>query len=227
MSTKTLSPEVQATLDSINASLGTEVKPKKPSATVKKLPEKWNEWQESNRIAYILFSRNIWKPVAMVSHCITQRCDCCGGEVSYIGNLFIRHQHKDSNTTWDYPMPMSEDYAALPRIYDTSCITVPECVKCFCSNTFQASRESALKLPCQCEIPMSHTCYWHEAQQMQSQGDLFIKEKLNGKDRTTTEDESASRPPYPSVTRDFNALKYASPRPPDSKADLWDEEHDN
>ena len=227
MTTKLVDPEVQATMDSINASLGISLGKKKPAKRVsmaKKLPEKWNEWQEANRIAYILLSRNIWKPIAMVSHCITQTCDCCNSEVTFIGNLFIRHKHRDSMTTWDYPMPLSELYASLPRIYNETMTTVPECAKCFRCNTFQATGKAITVDGA--DITMFHTCLWCE--QIPEVQDDFFEEKPNGDPNgETPESKPTNGSAYPTLTRDFNALKYAIPRPSDATLDLRDQKPDN
>jgi hypothetical protein len=158
----------------------------------------------------------------VVSHTVTQQCGCCRGEVTYIGNIFIRFKHDGTESLWDYQMPLTPEYSALPRAYHNEIQQVPECASCFVSNTMQVANGHA---KCDCDTNLSHTCLWNEAQQLIAQGELFM-EKPDGTERTPEAPRPAYRDPSEIEEGGFSAIKFAIPRPSDASLAKRDTEQD-
>lgn len=170
----TIDTATQNLIDELRLDFGGKATTKKKGtrSVSDKLPDTWGELSEAVRIAYLLKNRAVWRPVAVICHSITQFCDCCKGNVTFIGNFFIRHQHARSSTTLDYHIPLQPEHGALPRIFDQVTRTVPECSSCFCTNSFQGHSLGV----CSCEMDLGHTCLWKEAMHAIPQLELFLQE---------------------------------------------------
>lgn len=127
----------------LDAEFGKKEK-KVKAAPVKAAPkeEPISEGAEANRIAQLMSSRSPWRPIAVVSHLVTQTCKCCRGETEYVGNTLVRHEHKVQKYTWDHILPEAPEHSTLPRLIQSHQIMIEQCPSCIRLNFSQMSADS-------------------------------------------------------------------------------------
>ena len=96
-----------------------------------------SEGAEANRIAELMSSRSPWKPISVISHLVTQVCNCCRGETEFVGNTLVRHKHKTHGYTWDHILPESPEHTLLPHEIQNHRVMVEQCPTCIRVNFTQ------------------------------------------------------------------------------------------
>ena len=126
--------EQKREIDALFADIDSEFGKKKKKASPPKVVR-------PNIMAELMSQDSVWKPVAVVSHIVTQTCRCCQGTNEYIGNVLIRHKHQQNESVRDYTIPIDESHSFLPRVIANFDIMVEECPSCTRLNFYQVSVE--------------------------------------------------------------------------------------